>query len=127
MFTSIFDNISCVRGITFGDSPLESLINVIEQKYWLRRSVFALSSYTNSPVDPLYKGGAILSNIDVNIQDVKDILQTLQIGKACGDDGISHQMMKATSETICLPLSILFTYSLRSIIDIFANIMVNFK
>jgi hypothetical protein len=30
---------------------------------------------------------AILSNIDVNIQDVKDILQTLQIGKACGDDG----------------------------------------
>jgi hypothetical protein len=37
----------------------------------------------------------------VNIQDVKDILQTLQIGKACGNDGISHQMLKATSETIC--------------------------
>jgi hypothetical protein len=50
----------------------------------------------------------------VNIQDVKDILQTLQIGKVCGEDGISHQMLKATSETICLPLSILFTYSLRT-------------
>jgi hypothetical protein len=24
----------------------------------------------------------------MNIQDVKDILQTLQISKACGDDGI---------------------------------------
>ena len=45
---------------------------------------------------------------------MKDILQTLQIGKACGDDGISHQMLKATSETICLPLSILFRYSLRT-------------
>jgi hypothetical protein len=54
---------------------------------------------------------AILSNIDVNIQDVKDILQTLQIGKACGDDGISHQMLKATSQTICLPLSILLMSS----------------
>ena len=49
----------------------------------------------------------------MNVQDVKDILQTLQIGKACGDDVISHQMLKATSETMCLPLSILFRYSLR--------------
>jgi hypothetical protein len=49
---------------------------------------------------------------------VKDILQTLQIGKACGDDGISHQMLKATSETICLPLSIPFRYSLRTCIYI---------
>jgi hypothetical protein len=42
MFTSIFDNIACVRGTTFGGSLLESLIDVIEQKYWLRRSAFAL-------------------------------------------------------------------------------------
>jgi hypothetical protein len=53
---SIFDNIACVRGTAFGGSLLESLIYVIEQNYWLRRSAFALSSYTNSPVDPLYKG-----------------------------------------------------------------------
>jgi hypothetical protein len=53
MFTSIFDDTACVRGTTFGGSLLESLIDVIEQKYWLRRSAFALSSYTNSPVDPL--------------------------------------------------------------------------
>jgi hypothetical protein len=36
--------------------------------------------------------------------DVKDILQTLKIGKACGDDGITHQMLKSTSETICILL-----------------------
>jgi hypothetical protein len=50
----------------------------------------------------------LLLNIDVNIQDVKDILQTLQIGKACGDDGISHQMLKATSETMELHLGALY-------------------
>ena len=61
MFTSIFDNIACVRGTTFGGSLLESLIDVIEQNYWLRRSAFALSSYTNSPDDPLYKGGIVAS------------------------------------------------------------------
>ena len=59
MFTSIFDNIACVRGTIFGGSLLESLIDVIEQNYWLRRSAFALSSYTNSPYDPLYKGGIV--------------------------------------------------------------------
>jgi hypothetical protein len=49
MFTSIFDNIACVCGTLCGGSLLESLIDVIEQKYWLRRSAFALSSNTNSP------------------------------------------------------------------------------
>jgi hypothetical protein len=31
---------------------------------------------------------------------LKIFLQTLKIGKACGDDGITHQMLKSTSETI---------------------------
>jgi hypothetical protein len=38
---------------------LEILIDIIEQKYWFRRSAFALSSYTNSPDDPSYKGGIV--------------------------------------------------------------------
>ena len=77
-------------------------------------SITSINDSNREPPNVVPRTHAILSNIDVNIQDVKDILQTLQIGKACGDDGISHQMLKATSETICLPLSILFTYSLRT-------------
>jgi hypothetical protein len=50
---------------------------------------------------------AILSNIDVNVGDVKAIPQSLR------DDGSSQEMLKATSETMCIPLSILFRYSLR--------------
>ena len=77
-------------------------------------SITSINDSNREPPNVVPRTHAILSNIDVNIQDVKDILQTLQIGKACGDDGISHQMLKATSETICLPLSILFRYSLRT-------------
>jgi hypothetical protein len=40
---------------------------------------------------------ALLSNIYITEQDVKDILQTLKIGKACGDDSITHQMLKSTN------------------------------
>jgi hypothetical protein len=40
-------------------------------------------------------------------------LQTLKIGKVCGDDGITHQMLKGTSETICIPLAIIFNFSLQ--------------
>jgi hypothetical protein len=76
-------------------------------------SITSINDSNREPPNVVPRTHAILSIIDVNIQDVKDILQTLQIGKACGDDGISHQMLKATSETMCLPLSILFRYSLH--------------
>ena len=42
----------------------------------------------------LKRTDALLSNIYITEHDVKDILQTLKIGKACGDDGITHQMLK---------------------------------
>ena len=41
----------------------------------------------------------------------KDILQ--KIGKTSGIDSINHQMLKATSKTICVLLTILFSYSLE--------------
>jgi hypothetical protein len=68
----------------------------------LRGKHIVINDSNREPPNVVPRTHAILSNIDVNIQDVKDILQTLQIGKACGGDGISHQMLKATSETICL-------------------------
>jgi hypothetical protein len=56
---------------------------------------------------------ALLSNMYITEHDVKDISQTLKIGKACGDDGITHQMLKSTSETICIPLAIIFNYLIK--------------
>ena len=44
---------------------------------------------------------------------VKDNFQNLKKGKASGIDSVSHQMFKATSETISVILTILFSYSLE--------------
>ena len=77
-------------------------------------SIISISDSNRESPTVFLRTNAILSNIDVNVEDVKDILQTFQIGKACGDDDRSHQMLKATSEAICLPLSILFRYSLQT-------------
>ena len=35
----------------------------------------------------------------------------MKIGKACGDDGITHHMLKSTSKTICIPVTIIFSFS----------------
>jgi hypothetical protein len=37
---------------------------------------------------------------DINDDDVKDILKSLQTGKASGGDFISHQMLKNTADTV---------------------------
>jgi hypothetical protein len=49
-------------------------------------SITSINDSNREPPNVVPRTHAILSNIDVNIQDVKDILHTLQIDKACGDD-----------------------------------------
>jgi hypothetical protein len=44
---------------------------------------------------------ALLSIMYITEQDVKDVLQTLKIGQSSGEEGITHHMLKRTSETIC--------------------------
>ena len=55
---------------------------------------------------------SILSDIVITVNDVFDVLSTLDIGKAVGPDKISHRMLKATARTISSPLSLLFNRSL---------------
>jgi hypothetical protein len=51
-------------------------------------SIISINDSNREPPNVVPRTHAILSNIDVNSQDVKDILQALQIDKACGDDGL---------------------------------------
>jgi hypothetical protein len=67
-------------------------------------SISFVDDTNHVPPDIPSRTDALLSNIYITEHDVKDILQTLKIGKACGDDGITHQMLRSTSETICIPL-----------------------
>jgi hypothetical protein len=56
---------------------------------------------------------SFLSEFIITEQDIKDTLKSLNIGKACGNDLISHQMLKGTADSVYKPLMILFNYSLK--------------
>ena len=54
------------------------------------------------------------NSIRVNSNEIRDVLQILKLGKASGEDGISHHMLRNTSQTVCIPLEIIFNMSLSS-------------
>jgi hypothetical protein len=53
----------------------------------------------------------VLENISTTPCEVKKILNSLELGKAHGMDGISARLLKETADTICLPLSSLINVS----------------
>ena len=55
-----------------------------------------------------------LDIVHVTTEEIKDILKILKLGKAVGNDNISHHMLKYTAENVCKPLEIIFNYSLRT-------------
>ena len=101
----LYDNDS--NELIYDDKIKANLLN----KYFC--SISFVDDTNHVPPDIPSRTDALLSNIYITEHDVKDILQTLKIGKACGDDGITHQMLKRTSETICIPLAIIFNFSLQ--------------
>jgi hypothetical protein len=72
-----------------------------------RRLALSSSFTTNSPVTSFCKGG-----IGETIDEIKDVLLNLKLGKAVGNDKISHNMLKHTASTVCKPLEIIFNCSL---------------
>ena len=68
-------------------------------------------SNTSKPDFPL-RTNATLDFFQITPSKVLDILQILKLGKASGLDSISHQMLKKTCNTVCVPLSLLFNLSL---------------
>ena len=80
----IYDNDS--NELIYDDKIKANLLN----KYFC--SISCVDNTNHVPPDIPLRTDALLSNIYITEDDVKDILQTLKIGKACGDDGITHQM-----------------------------------
>lgn len=77
-------------------------------------SISLLNDGNHFPPNVPSKTEATLTSIIVSEQDVKDILKSLQVGKASGEDSISHQMLKNTADTISKPLAYLFNYCLQN-------------
>ncbi len=77
------------------------------------------------------KTNAAIGNLIISEQEITDVLTNLVVNKANGPDEISHRMLKETSRTICIPLSILFNRSIQENIypDCWklANVMPLFK
>ena len=54
-----------------------------------------------------------LNIYEITISEIKDTIHSLDINKDSGPDNISHRMLKGCISTICKPLCILFSRSLK--------------
>lgn len=53
-----------------------------------------------------------IQNIEITPEEVKDVLQSLQLGKSSGPDGINNRILKELSSELSNPLCELFNSSL---------------
>ncbi|CAC5377480.1 unnamed protein product [Mytilus coruscus] len=51
---------------------------------------------------------------EITEDEIKDVLKSLKMSKASGENCISHQMLKYTAYSMCLPLSYIFDCSMRT-------------
>jgi hypothetical protein len=58
--------------------------------------------------------GRKLDVFNIAIDEIKDVLLNLKLGKAVGNDKISHNMLRHTTSTVCKPLEIIFNCSLQT-------------
>ena len=63
---------------------------------------------TNKDLPYLQPAPYTLEYITISIQDVKDVLQHLNVSKTSGPDLISHRLLKEGTNVLALPYSIVF-------------------
>ena len=56
--------------------------------------------------------GPTLTSINFTSLEVKSVLESLQLGKSSGPDGINNRVLKELSSPLSRPLSYLFNYSM---------------
>ena len=56
--------------------------------------------------------GPTLTNINFTPFEVKSVLESLQLGKSSGPDGINNRILKELSSPLSRPFSRLFNYSM---------------
>ena len=106
--------------------PLQNIINNKnleefayddEEKCDLLNKYFSFISKLDEANAPLpdieLKTNNNITDINVSIQEISDIIQILHPNKASGPDVISHKMLKLCPNNIALPLQIIFNKSLH--------------
>lgn len=77
----------------------------------------SISNINDNGIDPPNfesRTNSIFNHPEITESEVSDVLKILKLGKACGSDLVSHNMLKNTANTINRPLKILFNMSLRN-------------
>ena len=87
------------------------------EKANMLNSYFALQSMVNDKINPLPKTSSpqhqLLLLQNISVQDVTDVLENLDISKACGPDLISPRLLKEGSSILARPFSFIFKSSLE--------------
>ena len=78
--------------------------------YFVEQKVF--DEHLASLPESVDRDGPTLNNIVFSPTEVKDILNTLKLGKATGQDNINHRILKEAAPPLSKPLCDLFNYSL---------------
>ena len=68
----------------------------------------------NRPLPQLEPIQHSFQNIEISIQDIKDVLKNLNVSKSCGPDLISPRLLKEGADILARPLCILFNRSLEA-------------
>ena len=68
----------------------------------------------NRPLPQLDPIQHSFQNIEISIQDIKDVLKNLNVSKSCGPDLISPRLLKEGADILARPLCILFNRSLQA-------------
>ena len=77
------------------------------------RSVFTIEDLNSLPILDIEFYGQPLCNIKFLVEIVRTKLRSLKPGKASGPDGIHPYLLRELDNSLCHPLSILFTKSLE--------------
>jgi hypothetical protein len=99
------------------DKNLEEFAYDDEEKCDLLDKYFSFISKLDEANAPLpdieLKTNNNITDINVSIQEISDIIQILHPNKASGPDVIGHTMLKLCPNNIALPLQIIFNKSLH--------------
>ena len=76
------------------------------------KSILPSISRLNDQMKIVRRTGNIISTIHISVEDIENIIGSLDINKAIGPDQVSHKLLKATKHSISESLCRIFNKSL---------------
>jgi hypothetical protein len=67
----------------------------------------------NAPLSEIEVKTHNITDLNVSVEEMSDIIQIIHLNKASGPDVISHNMLKLCPNKIALPLQMIFNKSLQ--------------